>query len=128
MTIARGHLELLRREQRTTLELEVALDELARMERIVERLLFLGSAEQPGFLVLQQIDVEAFLGDVFLRWSGVRRAYLAAERRPRREVCGSIRRRSGSALDAALLENAVKYTNPGDAVELAAHADGTAGS
>jgi signal transduction histidine kinase len=31
-----------------------------------------------------------------------------------------------NALDA-LLENAVKYTDPGDAVELVAHADGTGG-
>ena len=31
-----------------------------------------------------------------------------------------------TALDA-LLENAVKYTDPGDVVELAAHADGTGG-
>ena len=125
MTIARGHLELLRREQRTAVELDVALDELARMERIVERLLFLARAEQPGFLVLQPIEVEAFLGDVFLRWSGV------AERTWRLNVdlAGTLPvdpEALRSALDA-LLENAVKYTDTGDAVELDAYADGTGG-
>src|SRR5512135_35071 len=38
VTIARGHLELLRREQPDAPELDVALDELGRMERIVDRL------------------------------------------------------------------------------------------
>ena len=39
VTIARGHLELLRRDQQDSPELEVALDELGRIERIVDRLL-----------------------------------------------------------------------------------------
>ena len=60
VTIARGHLELLRRERPETPELEVALDELGRIERIVERLLLLAKSEQQG-LGFEEIDVEAFL-------------------------------------------------------------------
>jgi signal transduction histidine kinase len=125
VTIARGHLELLRREQPDAPELDVALDELARIEGIVERLLFLARAGQPGFLVLQQIDIESFLGDVFLRWSEV------AERAWRLDidVAGSVPVDPDAlraALDA-LLENAVKYTDPGEVVRLAAHADGSGG-
>jgi len=125
VTIARGHLELLRREHQEAPEVEVALDELARMDGILERLLFLARAPQSEFLVLREIDVEAFLGDVFLRWSEV------AERTWRLQVDltgllpldpDALR----SALDA-LLENAVKYTDPGDVIELAAHADGVGG-
>jgi signal transduction histidine kinase len=124
VTIARGHLELLRREQPETPELEVALDELARIERIVERLLLLAKSEQqgPGF---EEIDVEAFLSDLFIRWSEV------APRAWRLDVDLAGRMLADpealrTALDA-LLENAVKYTDPGDVVELAAHADGTGG-
>ena len=70
VTIARGHLELLRRERPETPELEVALDELGRMERLVDRLLLLAKSEQQGS-AFQEIEVEAFLSDLFIRWSEV---------------------------------------------------------
>jgi signal transduction histidine kinase len=124
VTIARGHLELLRREQPDSPELDVALDELGRMERIVERLLLLAKSEQQQ-VVLQEIDVEAFLSDLFIRWVEVApRAWrLEVDLQGRMLVDPEALR---DALDA-LLENAVKYTDPGDAIELAAHADGAAG-
>lgn len=117
VTIARGHLELLRHdEQGAAPEVEVALDELGRIERIVERLLLLAGAEQPDFLVLRDVDIETFLADVFMRWSEV------ADRAWRFELDLSgiatidpeaVR----TALDA-LLENAVKYTEPRGAITL----------
>jgi signal transduction histidine kinase len=124
VTIARGHLELLRREQPDSPELDVALDELGRMERIVERLLLLAKSEQQGF-VFEEIDLEAFLSDLFIRWSEVApRAWrLDVDLAGRLVVDPEALR---DALDA-LLENAVKYTDPGDSIELAAHADGAGG-
>jgi signal transduction histidine kinase len=124
VTIARGHLELLQREQPDAPELEVALDELGRMERIVERLLLLAKSEQQGF-VFQEINLETFLSDLFIRWSEV------APRAWRLDVdlAGRLLADPEALRDAldALLENAVKYTNPGDSVELSAHADGAGG-
>jgi signal transduction histidine kinase len=121
VTIARGHLDLLRREQPDAPELEVALDELGRMERIVERLLLLAKSEQQGF-AFEEIDLEAFLSDLFIRWSEV------APRAWRLDVdlAGRMRADPEALRDAldALLENAVKYTQPGDSIELAAHAEG----
>ena len=61
VTIARGHLELLERSGEGSHDLEVALDELGRMERIVDRLLLLAKADQPGFVVPEEIDLAAFL-------------------------------------------------------------------
>ena len=124
VTIARGHLELLRRDRPDTPELEVALDELGRMERIVQRLLLLAKSEQHGS-GLETIDVEAFLSDLFIRWSGVApRAWrLDVDLHGRLLVDPEALR---NALDA-LLENAVKYTDPGDTVELSAYADGLGG-
>ncbi|MGZ4382444.1 MAG: sensor histidine kinase [Gaiellaceae bacterium] len=124
VTIARGHLELLRREHPEAPELEVALDELGRMERIVERLLLLAKSEQRGF-AFEEIDLETFLSDLFIRWVEV------APRAWRLDVDVAGRLLADpealrNALDA-LLENAVKYTDPGDAVELEAHADGAGG-
>jgi two-component system OmpR family sensor kinase len=94
------------------------------MERIVERLLLLAKSEQQGF-ALEEIDLEAFLSDLFMRWSEV------APRAWRLDVDLAGRLRADSealrnALDA-LLENAVKYTDPGDSIELSAYADGWGG-
>jgi signal transduction histidine kinase len=122
VTIARGHLELLERNGTSTAEVDVALDELKRMERIIERLLLLARTEQPGFLAADRIAVEPFLEDVFMRWSEVA---------PRTWRCGDIPsgtlRADEEALRIALdslLENAVKYTQPGDGIEVRAAASG----
>jgi signal transduction histidine kinase len=119
VTIARGHLEVLERVEREAApEIAVALDELARIERIVERLLLLAKAGEEGFLDLEAIEVEPFLEDVFMRWSEVApRAW-----RLGRLVGGTVRADRESlriALDA-LLENAVKYTDPAEPIELEA--------
>jgi len=117
VTIARGHLELHRfAAEETEPELEVALDELQRMDRILERLLLLAKAGQPPTASIEPIDVETFLEDVFMRWSEVA---------PRVWRLGALASATLSvnpeslriALDA-LLENAVKYTDHTDAIEI----------
>ncbi len=117
VTIARGHLELHRfAAGEAEPELEVALDELQRMDRILERLLLLAKAGQPPTASIEPIDVETFLEDVFMRWSEVA---------PRVWRLGALASATLSvnpeslriALDA-LLENAVKYTDRTDAIEI----------
>jgi signal transduction histidine kinase len=123
VTIARGHLEILRSGAERSAELAVALDELNRMERIIERLLRLAASDQPDFVLPTRIDAEAFLEDVFLRWAEVApRAWQlgALEAGVLRADPEALR----EALDA-LLENAVKYTEPGAEIELASRAQGT---
>ncbi|MFN2623216.1 MAG: two-component sensor histidine kinase, partial [Chthoniobacterales bacterium] len=82
---------------------------------MVERLLLLAKAGDEGFLEPEEIDVEPFLEDVFMRWSEVApRAWLLG-----RLVAGTVRADRESlriALDA-LLENAVRYTGPADSIE-----------
>ena len=118
VTIARGHLELLLAESGATPEVEVALDELGRMDGIVARLLVLAVADEPDFLQLGEIELEPFLEEVFMRWSELaprlwRLGPLAAGRL--RVDADRLR----AALDA-LLENAVKYSSTGAAIELRA--------
>lgn len=121
VTIARGHLEVLQRTSANgASEIAVALDELQRIEQILERLLYLAKADQPGFVVLEEVDLEPYLEDVFMRWSEVA---------PRAWRLGALASGKLSvdqeglrcALDA-LLENAVKYTDLGDAIELRSRA------
>ncbi|HEY2316922.1 MAG TPA: HAMP domain-containing sensor histidine kinase [Solirubrobacteraceae bacterium] len=122
VTIARGHLELLRAEAGTLPEVEVALDELGRMDAIVARLLVLAVADEPDFLQPAEIELEPLLEDVFMRWSELApRAWrLGALAAGRLRVDAE---RLRAALDA-LLENAVKYSLPGAAIELRATAQG----
>jgi len=116
VTIARGHLELLQRHGGESSELAIALDELGRIERIIARLLLLAKAGQPDFLAVSEVDAETFFEDVFIRWSEVA---------PRRWLLGPLvrgfARADEEALRAALdalLENAVKYTEPHETIEL----------
>jgi signal transduction histidine kinase len=122
VTIASGHLELLRAGGEEQVELNVALDELRRIDALIERLLVLAAAEQPDFLRVVEIDLEPFLEEVFMRWSEVA---------PRAWRLGRLSsgvllvdpERLRAALDA-LLENAIKYTGEHDAIELRALTDG----
>jgi len=121
VTIARGHLEVLRRGTGERPEIDVALDELQRMERIIDRLLLLADVDRTDFLCVEAIEADIFLEDVFLRWS---------EAAPRAWRLGQIAQGTLAgdadairiALDA-LLENAVKYTAPHAVVELSSRAD-----
>jgi signal transduction histidine kinase len=122
VTIARGHLELARAQLDERGELEVALDELSRIDAIISRLLVLATADQPNFLQFGQIDLEAFLEDVFMRWSEVApRAWRLGPLLAGRLKVDPERLRA--ALDA-LLENAVKFTREHDAIELRARSNG----
>jgi signal transduction histidine kinase len=123
VTIARGHLEVLRRTNGGgATEIDVALDELERIEQILKRLLLLAKADQPDFVVLDEVDLEPFLEEVFMRWSEVA---------PRAWRLGELA--SGTltvdpeglrcALDA-LLENAVKYSEAGAPIVLRSRAVG----
>ena len=111
LTIARGHLELLRPQGADETELEIALEELGRIDAIIERLLLLATADQPDFLQVAPIDLEPFLEDVFMRWSevaprawrlGQLRRSASAERSTRAE--DAARPRAGELRPAEALE------------------------
>jgi two-component system, OmpR family, sensor kinase len=121
VTIARGHLELLRRTNGSPApEVDVAVDELDRIEQILGRLLLLAKADQPDFVVLEDVELDTFLEDVFMRWSEVA---------PRAWQLGTLavgtiavdHEGLRCALDA-LLENAVEYTESGDRIVLSSRA------
>jgi signal transduction histidine kinase len=117
VTIARGHLEVLRRTNGNSApELDVALDELKRIEQILERLLLLAKADQPDFVVLEPLDLEPFLEDVFMRWSEVApRAWRLGSLAP--GILTVDHEGLRCALDA-LLENAVKHSDHGDSIAI----------
>jgi signal transduction histidine kinase len=124
ITIARGHLEILRRSSNGDQpEVSVAIDELSRMERIVEQLLLLLRAGQAEFAATaEEVDVDALIEDMTMRWSEVARRVWRVGTLPN----GTIRTDRDAlriALDA-LVENAVSHTDERDAIELRARAIG----
>jgi signal transduction histidine kinase len=121
VTIARGHLEMARVRGIENGEIEIALDELGRIDAIIGRLLVLAAADQPDFLCVDELELEPFLEDIFMRWSEVApRAWRLGPLEPVRLLVD--RDRIRIALDA-LLENAVKYTQEHDGIELRARTD-----
>ncbi len=116
LTIARGHLELLRAGTGGGQDLDVALEEMTRLDGIIGRLLLLAAAAQPNFVRPARVEVEPLLDDVFVRWVDIaRRTWrLGPVPKGRIEIDSD---RIRTALDA-LLENAVKYTDERDAIEL----------
>jgi signal transduction histidine kinase len=118
VTIARGHLELLLRCAGGRRDVEIALDELRRVDDTLARLLLLAAAEEADFLVKRELALAPFLEEILMRWSG------AAPRAWRLGpvAAGTLHaddERLRIALDA-LLENAVKYSAVGAMIELRA--------
>jgi signal transduction histidine kinase len=121
ITIARGHAELIRASAASgeaAADAETVLDELARLERIAERLLLLATVEHPGFLHRVPVDVDAFVTEAGRRWSaGAPRSWQV--RAVARGVVTADAERLSYALDA-LIENAVKFTGGGGTVTILA--------
>ncbi len=122
IAIARGHLELLQRAEGVgRSELSVAVDELGRVQRIVEGLLMLAKAGRPTSAdSVCELDLQRFLEDVVMRWSDVTpRVWRVGEL-----AAGTLTADPDAlrvALDA-LVENAVKHTRPPDVIEVRSHA------
>jgi two-component system, OmpR family, sensor kinase len=116
ITVARGYTELVRRASNDeTLQEDtgVVLDELDKLARITQRLVTLMQMEGP--FVRHRTDVDGELARIMRRWQPT------ADRRWRvRSAIGAApinEERLEVALDC-LLENAVKFTGPGDRIEL----------
>jgi signal transduction histidine kinase len=122
ITIARGHLDLLQRPGDAPEHgIAVAIDELSRMDRIVERLLLLVRAGQTDFTrTAEDVDVQTLIEDVTMRWAEIAPRVWRVGRTAR----GTVRTDQDAlriALDA-LVENAVAHTDETDAIELRARA------
>jgi signal transduction histidine kinase len=124
ITVARGHVELLRsglRGEQSASDLEVIIDELDRLSRLTDRLLTLAGADHPEFLVLRPISVRDLLEQTRRRWE----AAAARDWRTEPTAGGTVfgdRERIEVALDA-LIENAVHATADGERITLASRMD-----
>jgi signal transduction histidine kinase len=126
ITVALGQVELLQRTAREPLMKEdaaIAVDELMRLRRLAERLLFLASSEDPEFLLRSPTDVDALIEEALRRWAHVPREW--SHQGSAGATVDVDAERVGMALDS-LIENAIKYTDRDDSIALSARrVDGT---
>ena len=117
ITIVRGHLELLENDPKEREEtIELVMDELDRMGRLVNDLLLLAKAQRPDFLQPEPFDAGEFTRELFAKASAL------AERDWRLgEVASGPMVADRQRLTQAVMnlsQNAVNHTGESDAVEL----------
>jgi signal transduction histidine kinase len=117
ITIIRGHLELIGddpQEQQETLEL--VLDELDRMSRLVDDLLLIAKSERPDFLQLETLDIGILTQELYAkaRALGDRNWQLAAQAKGK---FIADRHRLTQAI-VNLVSNAAQHTKASDTITL----------
>jgi signal transduction histidine kinase len=118
ITVALGHAELVEQavtDKQVGDDARVVIGELGRLRRLAGRLLLLASSENPDFLDLAAVAVDAVLLDALERWGYTPRRWRLGEV-AEVTVVGD-RDRLSVALDA-LLENAIAHTGTDDLIEL----------
>lgn len=117
ITIMQGHLELMGDdpiEQAETVDL--VLDELDRMGRLVNDLILIVKSEHPGFLRLETVDVADFCTDLFTKAQTLADRNWQRQIDTRTKIVADPQRLTGALLN--LLNNAAQHTQKGDTIEL----------
>jgi two-component system OmpR family sensor kinase len=126
LTIVRGHLELLEVDPARRREtLDLVMDELDRMRRIVNDLLLLARREQPDFLNLTTVEVGALTEELHAKVTALGTGRWELEGRGRGVVVADRQRLTQAVVQLA--QNAVRYGGEDGPIALgSAVADGEA--
>jgi signal transduction histidine kinase len=119
ITIALGHAELLASAvggRQETEDIQVVIGELSRLRSISDRLLIIAAAGDPAFLHPEPVALDLLVAELVRRWRPTAARSWRIGRLHQVTVQAD-RERLGLALDA-LLENAVRHTASGDAIQL----------
>jgi signal transduction histidine kinase len=117
ITIIRGHLELLEEapeHRRETLDL--VMDELERMARIVNDLVILAKHQQPDFLDLRGVDLGRLTKEVYAKATALAPRRWRLENVGQGQIVADPQRLTQAMIQLA--DNAVKHTAEGDALSL----------
>ena len=118
IAIALGHAELVHQAKDPGTIADdslVVIQELMRLRRLAERLLILAAADDPDFLHKRPMEVEPMLVEAVRRWLATPRQWRLGA--TDEVVVNADADRLALAIDA-LVENAVKHTEPNDWIEL----------
>jgi signal transduction histidine kinase len=127
VTIARGHVELLRlasADETVRADADEVLHQLQRLAELAGRLLVMETLDTTGELRRDDVDVAHLVAAVGSRWrAAVERRWVVSVPDEGLGLVGLDRSRFEEALDA-LVENAVRFTEPDDVIRLSARRDG----
>jgi signal transduction histidine kinase len=124
ITIVRGHLEVLDRDDPADVATTVALvdDELMRMNRMVSDLLLLAHSEQPTFLRPEFVDVGVLTRDIFDKVAALGdRDFVLETATP---VVASLDAQRITQALVALADNACRFTATGDRIAIGSQLSG----
>ena len=117
ITIIRGHLELLDDDpQERDATISLVLDELDRMTRFVEDLIFLAKAERREFLELGTIDIEQLTEELYSKAQGLASRKWKLEAKASGSMIGDRQRITQAIMNLAV--NAVQHTTVSDTINL----------
>ncbi|MEL6468277.1 MAG: ATP-binding protein [Cyanobacteria bacterium J06623_4] len=117
ITIIRGHLELLGDDPKERQEMvELMIDELDRMGRLVNDMILLAKSEHIDFLTLETIDLDSFTAALLTKAQALAARNWTLKVESRGQMVGDRQRLTGALLN--LLRNAAQHTLPQDTIEL----------
>ncbi|PSB04488.1 sensor histidine kinase [Merismopedia glauca] len=122
IAIIRGHIELMGddpQEQKETVEL--VIDELDRMTRMVEELMLLTKSERPDFLQLETIDINTFTQEIYTKATALAERQWKFDAQAVGIFVGDRQRLTQALIN--LIENATQYTTETDTIALGAILD-----
>jgi signal transduction histidine kinase len=117
ITVIRGHLELLEDDpEERAKTLELVMDELQRMQRIVDDLLVLAKADRPDFLALDTVDIGQLTEEVHAKAAALADRDWRLEAKGRGVVVADRQRLTQAVMQLA--QNAAQHTADGDPITL----------
>jgi two-component system OmpR family sensor kinase len=117
ITIVRGHLEFLDEEpEEREATIKLLLDELDRMGRIVDDLLLLAQANEPDFLQLELVNVEALTSELETKASALGSRQWRVDAAGRGIIVADRQRLTQAVVQLA--QNAVQHTEEGAEIGL----------
>ncbi|MEA5514817.1 sensor histidine kinase [Nodularia sp. UHCC 0506] len=121
ITIIRGHLELIDLDQASGIEQEtinLVIDEIDRMSRLVDDLSLLAKSERPDFLLLETIDAQSFLDTLSAKVQALANRSWQFQVKVKGILVGDRQRLTQAIMNLA--QNAVQHTREFDCITLGA--------
>ena len=117
ITIIQGHLELLDDDPQERQEtVELVLDELGRMGRLVNDMILLAKSERPQFLQPETIEMASFAEAIFAKATALAERDWQLKVEGEGELVGDYQKLTGAFIN--LLKNATQHTDAADVIEL----------
>ncbi|MBE9004666.1 HAMP domain-containing histidine kinase [Fortiea sp. LEGE XX443] len=117
ITIIRGHLELMGDDPQEIQEtLALVMDELERMNRLVNDLILLAKAEQSDFLLLETVDVRSFTEELFVKIKALGDRNWQLQSTAKGKIVADRQRLTQAVMN--LVQNATQHTKNTDTITI----------